>query len=312
MRMPRIGLRTAAHLLLVAGLVAAGLFLLLRRDGVRAVHPPAAADRLPPGAETFVVFSLEPEEDADAPAWVAKAWEYVPSRPGDGLALRCELAEALGPAQPVPQAPELLMLQVYRLKSVDPTRSRDPLTAAVRRPLRDLGVNLYTIDYRSWDVRLRLKSDSVAVQSSEGGRICLKTGEGLQVHDRGDPPRIRPEPLVDSPGRLTADLPGHLVEYRASTGNADNSIDPELQACDVAHAFLGSHGRTSEVPGLGGRSSVAFSPDGRRFLLGANGGAEGNRFYHGDLEADTLREIPCPSEGLRHAEDLIIIRVRCP
>ena len=313
MRAPRIGFRSAAPLLLVAGLAAAGVFLLLRKDTVRAGHPPTAADRLPPGTETFVVFSLEPDGETSAPAWVAKAWEYVPSRPDAGLTLRCTFDEALGAGSPVAAAPELVLVQAYRLIRADPTRSRNPLTAAVRRPVRDIVSRLYAIDYRTWEARPLHESDTIAFQSSDGGRIRLSTGEGPWVHDRPEAfPAAIPDPLPDPAGPDPSLLPGEMAEYRQPAPEPGLSNDPARRACDTAHAFLGWNGLTAAVPGTGGRSSVAFSHDGRRFLLGTRTGPEGNRFFDGDLETGALREIPCPAEGLRLAEELVIAPVRCP
>jgi hypothetical protein len=315
-RTPRIGLRTAVPVFLVAGLAAAGLFLLLRRDGVRAVHPPAAADRLPAGTRSFVVFSLEAEGRAHTTTWVAKAWEYVPSRPEAGLVLRCELDEAHGPALPVSDAPELLVLPTYRLVRADPARSRNPLTAAVRRPYRDVGSILYAVDYRTWEVRVIEKFEMFVDASVDGDVIRIATRQEPRRLVRSWPtPSARPEPLPDPTADL-AYIPGESVEYRRADAETDAAPatrkNPRGQALDAAHALLGWKGRTAAVPGTGGRSAVAFSQDGRRLFLGAGDAASGNRFFDVDLSAGELREVPCPAEGLRRAEEMVIIPLRCP
>jgi hypothetical protein len=76
----------------------------------------------------------------------------------------------------------------------------------------------------------------------------------------------------------------------------------------LAHAFIRSRGVEHEIPVAVLETMVAFSPDGKRFLLKMWTGASRDTFFLGDLETKELRQLSAPP-SLRDAS-LSIARVK--
>ncbi len=65
-----------------------------RQAPLKRVIPPAAEELVPPGSETFLVFTREKIGEKDDWDFLACAWEFVPSRPEAGLVKRVEFARS--------------------------------------------------------------------------------------------------------------------------------------------------------------------------------------------------------------------------
>lgn len=111
---------------------------------VAMVFPPAPAEQMPSGTGKFVIFTREPTGKTNEWDFVAGAWECIPSRPNIPVTKRVEFCHSSWYAEPLVDGlvrdgssglfPRFVRLQV----DADNYNSK---------------VNLYDINYRTWDVR---------------------------------------------------------------------------------------------------------------------------------------------------------------
>lgn len=131
---------------LIAPALAAGLRNIIPKEQppISRTFPPAPADRAPSGTGKFVIFTREEVGKGDEWDFVAAAWECIPSRPDLPLTKRVEFCHSSWNASP------LLDVLVR-----DDSQDRFPrfVRLQVDAGNRDYAVNLYDINYRTWDVR---------------------------------------------------------------------------------------------------------------------------------------------------------------
>ena len=139
-------------------------------------NPPSPDERTSPGTEKFVVFVREPRPGD----WnfMATVWEYVPSRPDEPMMCRVHL-------EPSHWSPDML---VWRQANTSP----DLITLQVPYESAPFGyrMNLYGVNYRSWEVATFLRADSIGAEGTMRDRAYLSVRElqtgrrTLQVLDR--------------------------------------------------------------------------------------------------------------------------------
>lgn len=134
----------AALLVLVANSPAQGLRNVIPRNQkpVLNVIPPSTAEQSKPGVGKFVIFTREPVgKDWD---FIAGAWECIPSRPDTPITKRVEFCHSSWNCAP--------LLDTLVADDSDGMHSRFA-RLQVDSGDRDYAVNLYDINYRTWDVR---------------------------------------------------------------------------------------------------------------------------------------------------------------
>jgi hypothetical protein len=106
--------------------------------------PPSPVERTPSGTGKFVIFTREEVGGKGEWDFVAAAWECIPSKPELPITKRVEFCHSSWNASP------LLDVLVR-----DASRDRFPrfVRLQVDAGDRDYAVNLYDINYRTWDVR---------------------------------------------------------------------------------------------------------------------------------------------------------------
>ncbi len=135
---------TAALLISAANAPAQGLRNVIPKDQkpVLKVFPPSPAEQCQAGVGKFVIFTREQVgKDWD---FIAGAWECIPSRPDTPITKRVEFCHSSWNC-----APLLDGLVADDSNGMHPRFA----TLQVDRGDRDYAVNLYDIDYRTWDVR---------------------------------------------------------------------------------------------------------------------------------------------------------------
>ena len=114
---------------------------------------PTAAEQTPSGTGKFVIFTREETDKPNEWDFIAGAWECIPSRPEVPVKKRVEFCHSSCEAQPlldclVSDDSEDLYPQFVRLM--------------VNAGDRDYRVNLYDINYRTWDVRCLWQGDRLS------------------------------------------------------------------------------------------------------------------------------------------------------
>jgi hypothetical protein len=115
--------------------------------------PPADAEQIPSGTGKFVIFTREQTDKPNEWDFIAGAWECIPSRPNMPVTKRVEFCHSSWEAQP-------LLNCLVRDES-------DGLFPRFVRLQVDAGnygykVNLYDINYRTWDVRCIWQGDQLS------------------------------------------------------------------------------------------------------------------------------------------------------
>jgi hypothetical protein len=114
------------------------------------VFPPASAEQTPTGTGKFVIFTREPTGKANEWDFTAGAWECIPSRPNLPVTKRVEFCHSSWEAEP-------LLDCLVR----DESDGRFPrfVQLQVDAGNFDSRVNLYDINYRTWEVRFIWQGD---------------------------------------------------------------------------------------------------------------------------------------------------------
>lgn len=158
----------AALLILVTDLPAQGLRHLIpnHQKPVLHVFPPSAAEQSKPGIGKFIIFTREPVgEEWD---FIAGAWECIPSSPQTPLAKRVEFCHSSWNC-----APLLNTLVDDDSNGMHPRFARLQVDA-------DCGhyaVNLYDINYRTWDVRCIWQGGRLGAFGAMGDSIFCRSAD---------------------------------------------------------------------------------------------------------------------------------------
>jgi hypothetical protein len=117
------------------------------------IFPPTAAEQVPSGVGKFVIFTREPTGRTNEWDFVAGAWECIPSRPNVPVTKRVEFCHSSW-------NPEALVDTLVR----DNSAGRFPRFVRLQVDAGDFGstVNLYDINYRTWDVRCIWQGDQLS------------------------------------------------------------------------------------------------------------------------------------------------------
>lgn len=216
-------MKTSLRTILTAGLCVAlrvkagevGAALPFNLNPMLRTFPPSPADQCAPGVGKFVIFTRESTDQE----WVheAGAWECIPSRPDLPLTRRVVFGRSSWNASP------LLNL------AWDSSRDRHPrfIRLQVNRGPQDFAVELYDIQYRTWDVRCLWRGARLSAFGVAGDSIYCRTAQG--AWDRLDAARAaqdwllvnwrngdlgRPPPVIP----LAADEGFWLVRKPGETG----------------------------------------------------------------------------------------------
>jgi hypothetical protein len=115
--------------------------------------PPAAAEQTPSGTGKFVIFTREETDKPNEWNFIAGAWECIPSRPNVPVTKRAEFCHSSWEAQ-------LLMNCLVR-DDIEGLYQQF-VQLMVDTGDRDYGVDLYSINYRTWDVRCVWRGDRLS------------------------------------------------------------------------------------------------------------------------------------------------------
>jgi hypothetical protein len=115
--------------------------------------PPADAEQIPRGTGKFVIFTREQTDKPNEWDFIAGAWECIPSRPNMPVTKRVEFCHSSWEAQP---------LLYYLMRDDSAGLYPQFVQLMVDTGDRDYGVNLYDINYRTWDVRCLWHGDRLS------------------------------------------------------------------------------------------------------------------------------------------------------
>jgi hypothetical protein len=159
----------AALLILVTNLPAQELRTVIPKDqkSVLKVFAPAATEQSNPGVGKFVIFTREPVGKASD--FIAGAWECIPSRPDTPITKRIEFCHSWWNCGP------LLDCLV-----ADDSDGMNPRFARLQVDSGDqyYAVNLYDINYRTWDVRCIWHGGRLSAFGVLGDSIFCRSAEG--------------------------------------------------------------------------------------------------------------------------------------
>jgi len=134
---------------------------------------------LDPAPRTPLKIVLFPREEGNGNKMIASAWDFDPEKPEAGFVRRVEFGESSWNATllfwSTSEAPEFVRLQVN-----GPT---------------NLGyiVHFYHINYRTWEVKLLLKTDQVTEMGANENTVYISTDQGHMEVDRST---LKLRPLV--------------------------------------------------------------------------------------------------------------------
>ena len=207
--------------------------------------PPRADERAPRGTEKVVVFSREKIGNESQWDFIAGAWEFIPSQPNKKIVKRAEFSHSSWNAGllvdgATGEAARFIRLQVDR-----------PSTT-------DYYVNVYRIDFSSWDVTVAARGQPpyFTAFGAGGGLIYLNTADGLRLLDQRSCKIEKPSVAWELLARVSQDA--WLV--RKTGGDRDDAFlfDPDHNAFGLRTRFPESeHVRTE---------SCRLSPS-KRFLV---------------------------------------------
>jgi len=134
--------------------------------------PPPKDEQVPPGTEKIVLFTREPVGKTGEWDFIAGAWEFIPSRPAQGVVKRAEFAHSSWSADPLLDDCHRDLLPFVRLQ-VD------------KRP-GDYTVNVYRIDYTTWDISVLAESKPAPFTGLGAGadNIYVDSSDGMLVMNR--------------------------------------------------------------------------------------------------------------------------------
>jgi hypothetical protein len=177
----------AALLILVANSPAQGLENVIpgNQKPLLEVFPPSRAEQTKAGVGKFVVFTREPVgKDWD---FIAGAWECIPSRPDTPITKRVEFCHSSWNGEPLLAGPvddgsEGMHPRFVRLQ-VDGGDS-------------DYTVNLYDINYRTWEVRCIWQGHQLSGFGAMGDTIFCRSADGWLHLDASSGKLTRETPFV--------------------------------------------------------------------------------------------------------------------
>jgi len=196
---------------------------------------PAVTEQMPSGTGKFVIFTREPTEKPNEWDFIAGAWECIPSRPNAPVTKRVEFCHSAGNAEPL----------------LD-TLVRDDSNGLYPRfvSLSVDTVNLYDINYRTWEVRCIWQGDRLtAFGLMKNFVFCQDSSNWFR--------------LDVSSGKISKDVPFIPLEVdenfwlvrKVGENSGCWSYDREKEQ------FVGHFGEVDESQTAGSRSLL--SPDGR-------------------------------------------------
>jgi hypothetical protein len=247
----------------VANIPAQGLKNVIPKDQkpVPKVFPPPAAEQSKTGTGKFIIFTREPVgKDWD---FVAGAWECIPSRPEIPVKKRAEFCHSSWNCD-----------QLLNALVLDGSFGMHPRFASLQVDAGDRGyaVNLYDIDYRTWEIRCIWQGSRLSPFGVTGDSILCRITDGWLLIN------------ADS-GKLSKDISFTPMETDGGywlvrrTGEVDGcwSYNPMTKEY-VAHF------RSMSEPALG-FSQAVLSADGRSRALVLASVPAG---WHGGMLAGSL------------------------
>lgn len=153
------------------------------QEPVLKTFPPSAAEQSNPGVGKFVIFTREQVgKDWD---FIAGEWECIPSRPDVPITKRVEFCHSSWNGAPLLNA-----------LATDGSNGMHPrfVRLQVDSGDRDYSVNLYDINYRTWDVHCIWQGSRLGAFGVMGDSIFCKSGDGWLL-------------LNTASGRLSQDIP---------------------------------------------------------------------------------------------------------
>ncbi|MCP3917710.1 MAG: hypothetical protein GY711_19370 [bacterium] len=188
-------------------------------DEIGAVHAPTAQERTAPGTGKFVVFGRD--------GGVATIWEYVPGE--RALTKRVSLIDSSWAPNTLFSrgvAPHLIRLQI-------PTG-------------RGYRVNLYAVDYRSWETRRLHAARQISGLGMSGDSVYLTTDEGVRLLDpvanRVEVPQLQFRKMRDLGALWLVELPEDGKRKRTALFDPERRVvarEVELPAFAVQGEQLG-------------------------------------------------------------------------
>jgi hypothetical protein len=220
---------TAAFSILAANSPAQGLKNVIPKDQkpLLKVLPPAPAEQTRPGTGKFVIFSREPVgKEWD---FIAGAWECIPSRPDVPITKRVEFCHSSW------NCASLLDTLV-----ADDSNGMHPRFARLQvdSDRAHYSVNLYDINYRTWDVRCIWQGSRLGAFGVMGDSIFCRSADGWLLINAASGKLSQEIPFV--PLKTDGDFwlvrkPGHAEgcwsydrkkqQYVAHFGPVDEPVD---------------------------------------------------------------------------------------
>jgi hypothetical protein len=191
------------------------------QPALRRTWPPEKSSRTSSGIEKVILFSREPI--------AAGAWEFIPSRPDSGVIKRVEFTRSAWSADLLVDDAKGELLSFVRLQ-VD------------TRPGQSYTVNLYRIDYSTWDVSVLAHSKPFPFDrwGAGAGQIYLGSSEGMLVMDQRTGQISNPPTPCGLLARISDDA--WLVRQREGARDvllfdpSRNAFGPSVQLSDSDHA----------------------------------------------------------------------------
>lgn len=225
--------------------------------------PPAASDKADAGDGKFVIFTREHiGKDWD---FIAGAWECFPSRPDVPITKRVEFCHSSWACNPLLDGSSALKHPRFVRLQVD---SDD----------QHYSVNLYDIDYRTWDVRCIWQGSRLSAYGVIGDSIFCESSEGsilIDVHS-GSLRRENPFTLLATHGDFwLVRKPGEVEgawsydckkgQFIAKFGHVEKSKDT------ISRSILSSDGKSLAWVGASGFVSFDGGALKGRLLLQRDG-----------------------------------------
>ena len=136
------------------------------------VFPPAAAEQSKPGTGKFVIFTRE--QVGTNWDFIAGAWECIPSRPEIPITKRAEFCRSSWNAD-----------QLLNCLVADDSNGKHSrfIRLQVDNGVRGYSVNLYDINYRTWEVRCLWQGSQLTAFGVMGDSIFCRSSDGWLLLD---------------------------------------------------------------------------------------------------------------------------------